>query len=138
MKTKALLILLLPCLFFMSCSSALKNDITVTNAAAATVTINVLGKVLIVPPGTSQIIKDISKGSYSYSTSYALPSGVQTSSIEGNATGQLALSAGTHIYVFYSSRIQIATGSGGTGQQTYILVVTVSSSDAVSTTTTGS
>lgn len=135
MKSRLLLLLVLPSLLFLSCSSALDNSITIRNSAAETVYVNVLGRVLTVKPGTSQAIKNISKGTYAYATEYALPSGVSGSSIDGNGTGSLVMTAGTQISIFYSSRIQVATGSGTSGQSTYILVVTVSSSDSNETTT---
>lgn len=138
MKIKALLVLLFPCLLFMSCSSALKNDITVKNAAAENVYLNILGRIVTVKPGSTQIIENVAKGSYDYSTAFTLPSGVSASSVEGKGSGTVALGPGTHIAIYYTSRIQIATGSGQSGQATYVLVVTVSTSDPSSTTTTGS
>lgn len=136
MKSRILLLLLLPSLLFLSCSSALDNSITIKNGSAESVTVNILGKVLTLKSGTSQVVKNISKGTYSYAVNYIVPSGITQSSVEGNANGSLIMTAGTEISMYFSYRIQTTTGGGSSGGlNTYIFIVTVSSSDSNTTTT---
>ncbi len=128
--------MLLPLLFLLSCSSALDNSINIRNNATEKVYVNILGKLLTLNSGASVVVKDISKGTYNYVTTYALPTGITTTSVEGSVSGALILTAGTRVSMYFSSRLQQATsGSSSGGQLTYVLVGSVSSSDPVSSTT---
>ncbi len=137
MKAKYLILLVFPALVFLSCSSALDNSVTIKNTASEAVQVNIFGKVLTIKTGATQIIKDISKGSYKYETTYSIPANVSSSQVEGSATGTLEITAGTNIQMFFASRIQKTTGGGSSSaQDTYVLVVSVSSSDAIPSGTT--
>ncbi|MEM4270985.1 MAG: hypothetical protein QXO70_02725 [Candidatus Pacearchaeota archaeon] len=114
------------------CSSALDNSFTIKSIAQETVFVNFLGRLITVKPNSTQIIQNISKGTYAFSTSYNVPSGVTSTSVEGDAEGTVELKEGTRIYLFFSSRIQQTQGSGGAGaQNSYILVASLSSSDKI-------
>lgn len=136
MKKTLSAICLFALLFFSSCANDLNNSITIKSIAAETIYVNILGRVLTVAPNTTQVIKDIAKGTYAYTTSFSIPAGVQSSTTEGAVAGNLALNPGTKITILYSSRIQVSQGGGGTGSQSsYVLSATVSSNDKNSTIT---
>lgn len=118
-------------LLLQGCGGTLNNSITVKNSATNTVYLNILGKLITLTPGQTQVIKNVQKGEYSYTTSYDVPSGVTGSSTEGSATGLVSIGPSTKITIFYTSRIQAQLGGGGAGgqQSNYILIVTISSSD---------
>ena len=134
---KLYILLLLLGLVSISCSSALDNSITIKSLASEDVYVNILGKTLTVKSGTTQVIQNISKGTYAFSTTYKVPSSVSGTTVEGTASGNLVITAGTNINIFYASRIQVSQATGsGTAQSTYVLVASISSSDPVTTTTT--
>ncbi len=138
MKIKYLILLFLPVLLLLSCSSALDNSITISNFAQETVSVNMLGKLITIKSGATVVVKGISKGTYNYVTTYNIPTGISTSQVEGNASGSLVITAGTRIRINFASRLQQSTSSGGgsSNQITYVLIVSVSSSDPVASTTT--
>ncbi len=117
---------------FSNCTADMDNVINIKSIAAENVYVNILGRLITVKPNTTQQIKNIRRGTYSFSTNYDLPSGVTGSSVDGTASGDLTLNAGTRISIFYTSRIQATTGGGAAGasaQTNYILVASISSSD---------
>lgn len=133
MKKIAVVIVSVICALFVSCSPALDNSVTVKNIAQETVYLNIFGKIITVKSGGTQTIKNIQKGSYGYATTYTIPAAASSSSVEGNAEGNLMLDAGTRISILYASRLQASQSGGGAANQlSYVLVVSVSSNDKVS------
>lgn len=130
----AVVLLLLP-----ACSISMDNSVTVRNTASESVHLNFLGKVISLKPNASVVIKNVDKGTYNYVTSFDIPASVNTASSEGSGSGQLEIGIGTRVSIFYSSRIQVSTSGGASGaQSTYVLITTVSSSDKVNSSSTGS
>lgn len=125
----AFLILLL--ISGVGCGGELTNNVTIKNTATNNIYFNAFGRVLTVTPGQTQIVRNVQKGDYTYSTSYDIPTGVTGTSSEGAISGTLSLGPSTKISVYYSSRIQQEAGSSGSAQSSYILIATVSSSDRI-------
>jgi hypothetical protein len=119
----------------ISCSSTVDASITVKSLASENVYLNVLGKTITIAPGKTVVINDISEGTYDYQTTYAVPSGVSGTTVEGSPTGSFKITAGTKVNIFYSSRVQTTSSTSTTAQSSYILTVSISSSDPVTTTT---
>ncbi len=119
------------------CSSAQDASITVKSLASENVYLNVLGKTITVAPGKTVVINDITAGTYDYQTTYAVPSGVSGTTVEGTPNGSFKITAGTKVNILYGSRIQSSgSGSGSSAtQSSYVLTVSISSSDPVTTTT---
>lgn len=137
MKPRYLIVFILLALLVNSCSPALDNSIVISSIAGDKVVVNILGKLITVSPKETRTIKQVAKGSYEYSTSYTVPSGITSSSVEGKASGTIIMGPQTKINIFFSSREEVSTSTGGSAQQkTYVLVATVSSSDKVSSETT--
>ena len=137
---KIYILLLLLGVLSIRCSSALDNSITIKSIATEDVYVNILGKTLTIKSGTTQVIQNISKGTYSYQTTYKIPTSVSGTTVEGNASGNFVVTAGTKVNIYYASRIQVsqATGGSGTAQSSYVLVASISSSDPVTSSTTSS
>jgi hypothetical protein len=133
MKNKIFIVPLLLLTIFLSCSPALDNEITIRSIALENVYVNILGKLVTIKPNGLQTIKYIPKGTYSYSTTYTVPSVANSSSVEGPATGTLTLEAGTKVSIFFASRLTQAQGAGSSGQVTYVLVASVSSNSPTTT-----
>ena len=121
----------------ISCSSALDASITIKSLASENVYLNVLGKTVTIAPGKTVVINDISAGTYDYQTTYAVPSGVSGTTVEGSPSGTFTITAGTKVNILYASRVQTTSATGGStaAQSSYILSVSISSSDPVTTTT---
>ena len=122
MKTRIItsITTLLLLLFFPACSSSIDNSITFKNLASGSILVNFRGEDISVPAGETVIVKEIPKGSYSYSTTYESPAGAQSSSEEGETSGTLSLDAGTKVLILYSSTYS---------NNVYTLYATMSSND---------
>lgn len=121
---------------FSNCDVTYDNVVNVRSIAAENVYLNFLGRVITVAPNATVQIKDIRKGSYSYSTTFDIPASVTGASVDGAASGEINMGPGTRVAIFYSSRIQEVAGSGGaSGQKNYILIASISSSDDANTST---
>lgn len=117
-------------LFITGCKSTVTNSVTFKSIALDNVIVNFMGETFTVAPNSSKTVRNIAKGTYEYSTTYVIPSGIKTSSELGAVNGPVAMSADTRITVMYSSSIQ------GTGDQlSYIIRATISSNDKVVTPT---
>lgn len=117
-------------LFITGCKSTVTNSVTFKSIALDNVIVNFMGETFTVAPNSSKTVRNIAKGTYEYSTTYVIPSGIKTSSELGAVNGSVAMSADTRITVMYSSSIQ------GTGDQlSYIIRATISSNDKVVTPT---
>jgi len=114
------------------CKTTVTNSVTFKSVALDNVIVNFMGETFTVAPNSSKTVRNIAKGTYEYSTTYAIPSGIKTSSEQGAVKGPVAMNADTRITVMYSSSIQ------GTGDQlTYIVSATISSNDKIVTPTGG-
>lgn len=120
------ILLILFSLLFLNCDEEVHNSITFRNLASGDVYVNFFGEVFTVRTGASQTVRDLPHGLFSYSTTYEIPAGVQSSSTEGAVSGEVQINADTKIMVLYSSALQ------GTGTQlTYVLSATISTNDKV-------
>ena len=117
-------------LFLTGCKSTVTNSVTFKSVAMENVIVNFMGETFTVAPNSSKTVRNIAKGTYEYSTTYLVPSGIKTSSVSGAVSGPVVMNADTRITVLYSSSIQ------GTGDQlSYIISATISSNDKVVTPT---
>jgi hypothetical protein len=89
--------------FLSGCTSTVDNKITFQNFASNKIYVNFRASLITVEAGKSVEITEIQKGTYSYSTTYEVPSGTTSSSAEGDVTGEVNIVAGTKILVVYSS-----------------------------------
>ncbi|MFA6980437.1 MAG: hypothetical protein WC209_14035 [Ignavibacteriaceae bacterium] len=92
--------------------------------------VNFMGETFTIVPNGSKTVRNIPKGTYNYSTTYDIPSGITSVSLNGAVSGPVVMSADTKITVLYSSSIQ---GSGE--QKNYIINASISSNDKVVTPT---
>lgn len=122
MKRKILAFSIILCLSvtFLSCSSKVNNSFTFKNLAAGDVYVNFRGTVIKVIAGGESVIKEIPQGTYSYNTTYEVPSGATSSSSTGPLSGTVVMKAGTKILLIYSSVFE---------QSNYKIGATISSSD---------
>ena len=104
---------------FLSCSKV-ENRFTFKNLAAGDVYVNFRGSVIKVPAGQESYAKDMPQGTYTYNTTYEVPSGATSSSSTGPLSGTVVIKAGTKILLIYSSVFE---------QTTYKIGATISSSD---------
>jgi hypothetical protein len=102
------------------CSGKVNNSVSFRNLAQGIVYINFRGDAITVNPGSSAVVQEIPKGTYNYATTFSIPAGAIGASTQGAVTGNLIITAGTKITVFYSSTL--INGA-------YILYATISSSD---------
>lgn len=117
---------------FTHCDVTYDNVVNIKSIAAENVYLNFLGRLITVAPNSTVQIKDVRKGTYRFATTFDIPSTVTGASVEGESEGEIIMGPGTRVAIFYSSRIQATTGTGGTaGQTNYILIASISSSDDV-------
>ncbi|MBZ0199889.1 MAG: hypothetical protein K8H86_08475 [Ignavibacteriaceae bacterium] len=115
-------------LIFIStgCSSSVDNSIKFKNFASGDIYINFRGELISVASGKTVEIKDVTKGTYNYSTTYEVPANTQSSSVQGDVSGNIIIKAGTKILIVYSSTFVDGT---------YTIYATISSSDDQTNTT---
>lgn len=94
--------------------------------------VNFMGENFTIVPNGSKTVRNIPKGTYTYSTTYDIPSGITSVSTNGDVNGSVVMNADTKITVLYSSSIQ---GSGE--QKNYIINASMSSNDKIDTPTGG-
>jgi hypothetical protein len=111
---------------FFGCGSKVENSFTFKNLAAGDVYVNFRGQLIRVPAGQTSAVKEIPMGTYDYSTTYEVPSGVTSSSATGPLSGTVYFKAGTKILIVYSSVFE---------QSTYKIGATISNSDDSNPTT---
>lgn len=119
-------------LFIGGCKTTVTNSVTFKSIAIGNMYVNFMGETITVVPNSSKTVRNITKGTYTYSTSYDRPAGVTSVATDGAVNGSVTLSADTKITVLYSSAIQ------GSGEQlTYVVSASISSNDKVTTPTGG-
>jgi hypothetical protein len=125
-KNKILLpILIVFALFLSSCESSLNNTFTFRNLSAGKLLINFRASVVEVPVDKTVTIKDVPKGTYSFSTTYEVPAGVISSTVQGDASGNVTFKQNTKVLVLYSSTLS--------EDSTYTLYAALTSSEDLST-----
>ncbi len=117
-------VLIVFALLLSSCDSKLGNTLTIRNLSAGKLLINFRASIYEVPIGESFTIKDIQRGTFTFTTTYGVPSGTESSSVEGDASGSLVFKQNTRILILYSS-----TFFDGN----YTLFATLTSSDDLTT-----
>ncbi|MFO7444791.1 MAG: hypothetical protein R6W90_00420 [Ignavibacteriaceae bacterium] len=117
----SLLILTAISLVSISCSSGPINKITFKNSAQGNVSVNFRGSTISVPAGRTVEVKDVTPGTYNYSTTYTLPVGATNYNASGAVSGSLVMKGGTRILIHYSSTLIDGT---------YTIFGTISSSDS--------
>jgi len=124
MKKILILVLLFPIvtLILTGCSTTGENGLTIKNGASNKIYINFRGSLISIDASSSMEIKDITRGTYTYETTFEIPAGTMTTKTEGAVSGQVTLNAGTKVLIVYSS-----TFSDGI----YTLSATISSSDDI-------
>ena len=119
-------------LFLAGCKSTVTNSVTFKSIAIGNMYVNFMGETFTIVPNGSKTVRNIPKGTYNYSTTYDIPSGITSVSTNGAVSGPVIMNADTKITVLYSSSIQ---GSGE--QKNYIINASISSNDKVDTPTGG-
>jgi hypothetical protein len=120
-------IIVLTVILFVGCSNSINNKVTIKNISSEDVYFNFRGAVIDVASGQTSIISNIPQGKYSYSTTYAVPSGAISASSSGDMAGTITMAAGTKVSFFYTSTLL---------NSAYTITVSVSNSDSTSSRTT--
>jgi len=127
------LIVIVGVFFFVSgCKTTVTNSVTFKSIAIGNMYVNFMGETFTIVPNSSKTVRNIPKGTYTYSTSYDIPAGVTTASTSGAVNGSVIMNADTRITVLYTSSIQ---GVGTT--LNYLVNASISSNDKVETPTGG-
>ncbi len=108
------------------CSSSVDNSIKFKNFASGDIYINFRGELITVASGKTVEIKDVTKGTYTYSTTYEVPANTQSTSVQGAVSGDITMKAGTKVLIVFSSTFVDGT---------YTVYATFSSSDDQTNTT---
>lgn len=133
MDVRKIFIVIIGLSFFLAgCKSTVTNSVTFKSIALGNMYVNFMGETFTVVPNGSKTVRNIPKGTYTYSTTYDIPSGITSVSLNGDVSGSVVMNADTKITVLYSSSIQ---GSGE--QKNYIINASMSSNDKVDTPTGG-
>jgi hypothetical protein len=86
------------------CSRYKDNQITITNESATQITFNFRAALYTVNSNSNLTIKEIPNGTFSYVTTYVMPSTAKSSSVNGDGSRDLAFNwDDTHIQIYYSS-----------------------------------
>lgn len=114
-------VLILLAIFLSSCEGDLNNNFTFKNISDSNLSVNFRARIFEVPKGKTITIKDVPKGTYSFATTYELPAGAVSSTVQGNASGSVIFNLSTKVLVLYSSTI--------TEDGAYTLFATLTTSD---------
>jgi hypothetical protein len=114
----------------MSCT---QNELKVENLAEEEIHLNFRAEVYDVDAEETITITDIPNGTYSYSTTYTLPQGINDYDAGGAVSGSMRFSFGrTKNFLLYSS----ITETDNTGLATYKISATLSTSESSTAQTT--
>jgi hypothetical protein len=97
-------VLILLTIFLSSCESDLNNKFTFRNESDGKLFINFRANIVEVPVRQIVTIKDVPRGTYTFSTTYEVPSGLP-SNVQGDAAGSVAFNLSTKVLVLYTSAI---------------------------------
>ncbi len=127
MKNNLLLIssVLLFTVFIAGCSSKVDTSLTFNNISASQLLVNFRGSIVEVPSGKVVVLKAIPQGTYSYATTYSVPSNYK-SNASGDIAGTVVIGVATKVQILYSSSVS---------DSTYTLFATKSNSDDQNATT---
>jgi hypothetical protein len=98
-------ILIVFALFLSSCEGSLNNEFTFRNESAGKLFINFRANIVEVPVGQIVTIKDVPRGTYAFSTTYELPGNAVSSTVQGDASGQVNFNTGTRVLILFSSTL---------------------------------
>jgi hypothetical protein len=108
-------------LVLSSCEGELKNSFTFRNLSMGKLYINFRATIHEVPVGETLIVKDVPKGTYTFSTTYEVPQNAVSSSALGDASGSVIFKQNTRAFILYSSTI--------TEEGAYTLFATLTTSE---------
>lgn len=108
---------------FISCSTSVNNGITFKNYASGDIHVNFRATLTTVKAGEEVTLSNLPKGLFTYNTTYEIPAGIQSSTAEGDVSGEMGIKAGTQILIVYSSTVT---------ENIYKLTATKTSSDDLS------
>ena len=126
-KTLTLLFLATISLSFLSgCSETVDNRITFKNDALYKVYVNFRASLITVEPGSSAYLTNVPKGTYTYETTFEVPSDPDITATMGNdnLSGEVNITAGTKILIYYTST---------QNADTYTIFATITTSDDLTT-----
>lgn len=125
-KILTLLLLTAISLSFLSgCSETVDNRITFKNDALYKVYVNFRASLITVEPGASAYLINVPKGTYTYETTFEVPPDPDITATTGdNLSGEVNLTAGTKILIYYTSTLN---------ESIYTLFATITTSDNIST-----
>lgn len=106
---KILAVLFISMAIFWGCTPITETSLTLKNLAAGAVYLNFRGEVTTVPAGKTVVLSDLPKGTYAYSTTYAVPAGTSTSTSVGELEGEIVIKPGSKILILYSSTFSLDT-----------------------------
>lgn len=106
---KILAVLFISLAIFWGCAPITETSLTLKNLAAGAVYLNFRGEVTTVPAGKTVVLSDLPKGTYVYSTTYAVPAGTSTSTSVGELEGEIVIKPGSKILILYSSTFSLDT-----------------------------
>ena len=109
--------------FLTGCSATKENGLTINNGTSNKIYINFRGSLISIDANSTMEMRDITRSTYTYETTFEIPAGTMTTKTEGAVSGQVTLKAGTKVLI-----VQSSTFSDGT----YTLGATISSSDDIS------
>ncbi|GBD87198.1 hypothetical protein BMS3Abin03_01125 [bacterium BMS3Abin03] len=100
-----IIFLLVIALLSAACSDTVGTKLILKNSASNKISVNFRATLITVTSGETVILNDIPKGTYSYETTFELPSGATSWLTEGAISGQLDFTAGTEFLIVYSSTL---------------------------------
>jgi len=106
---KILVVMFISMITFWSCSSDSGTSLTLKNMAAGAIYLNFRGELTTVQAGKTVVISDLSRGTYSYVTTYSVPAGATSSTAVGELDGEIIINPGTEVLILYSSTLSAET-----------------------------
>jgi hypothetical protein len=106
---KILVVMCISMIAFWGCSSDSGTSLTLKNMAAGAIYLNFRGELTTVQAGKTVVISDLSRGTYSYVTTYSVPAGATSSTAVGELDGEIIINPGTQVLILYSSTLSAET-----------------------------
>lgn len=113
-------------LMFSGCEASVDNSITFNNQSLSDIIVSFRGQAISVATNQTTVIKEIPKGTNSYSTVFTKPAGATSTETKGDVSGNISIKAGTKILILYTYTLEAGV---------YTLNATLSSSDDQTTIT---
>lgn len=89
----------------ISCSGEVNNSLTFQNFASNSILINFRAQLYTIESGALVTLENIEPGTYTYVTTYELPSNATSSQTQGDVSGEVELFVGSETLVVYSSAL---------------------------------